>query len=374
MKLILLLISVSSFSIAFSQKMPEFSWDKVPVYIHFGKNAGMTEAEIAFVATHSSLVSLEKGHGSNRHGSTELGIEADAVALKLVNPHIKVMYYWNGFLDYNSYEAHKVYAQHPEWWLHNADGTLDEKNPGLMRYDLSNEEVQNWWSDEAQRAVINGSCDGVFLDAVPQITTTRNIAQWGQTKYDAILAGLDSVMVKTRRKIGNENIILYNGIRNTPTLHTGMDQLHLADAVCVEHFTHFASAEKEQIAQDIENIISAGKQGKIVTVKGWPSFDFTQSYIRTRTYEQLLQQARDEITFSLACYLIAAQEYSYFCYSWGYREGHGSLDWYDEFDRSLGAPEGDYVKEGWLYTRHFEFCDVSVNLETKEAKVDFYQE
>ena len=69
---------------------PKFSWDKIPVYIHFGKNDGLTDDEIKFVATHSDFVCFEKGHGANVHGSTLflylllMGIQASAWLARLV--------------------------------------------------------------------------------------------------------------------------------------------------------------------------------------------------------------------------------------------------------------------------------------------------
>ncbi len=59
-----------------------------------------------------------------------------------------------------------------------------------------------------------------------------------------------------------------------------------------------------------------------------------------------LRKARENITFPLACFLVAAQPYSYFCYSWGYRDQHGSLDSYPEFEKPLGEPTGRCRTDG----------------------------
>jgi hypothetical protein len=351
---------------------PEYSWDTVPVYIHFGKNDGLTDREVRFVAEHSNLVCLEKGHGMNPHGSSEKGIEFDAARLKAVNPGLKVIYYWNTFLDYPMFEAHRVYEQHPEWWLKTLDGSLDKKRGDLKRYDLSKPEVREWWSDEVKKAVVDGSCDGVFADAFPQITSAANIKLWGQEKYDAIQDGLIQTMNLTRQKIGTDNLIMFNGIRNTDTLQFGMEYLAVTDAATIEHFGHFQSSSKESMARDIEATIAAGKLGKMVILKGWPGFNFTQEAIRDIPYETLLDRARKNITFPLACFLVAAQPHAYFCYSWGYREIHGSLDWYEEFDKPLGPPLADATRTGWIYTREFEHCNVSVDLESKEAKIEWH--
>jgi len=374
-KALILLIASTLSCTLYSQnnlkKYPPFSWDKVPVYIHFGDNDGLSDEEIEFVATHSNLVCFEKGHGVNTHGSTEKGIEADAARLKKINPDVKVIYYWNTFLDYGMYDAHEVYANHPEWWLRKLDGSLDKKRGTMMRYDLSNPEVREWWTEEVRKAVIEGSCDGVFMDAFPQITSAANIKLWGKEKYDAIQDGLIKTIELTREKIGPENLLVYNGIRNTPELHYGMQFLDITDASTMEHFDQFASRDRENVALDMENMMEAGKQGQIVIMKGWPDFNWTMREKMQQPYGELLKEARENITFPLACFLVAVQPYSYFCYSWGYREPHGSLDWYPEFDRSPGAPKGQAKRDGWVYTREFENCSVWVDIETKKAKIEW---
>ncbi|MCB1120845.1 MAG: hypothetical protein KJT03_04810 [Verrucomicrobiae bacterium] len=350
---------------------PEYSWDTVPLYIHFGKFDGLTDEEVRFVASHADLVCLEKGHGRNPHGSSEAGIEHDTLRLKKVNPELRVLYYWNTFLDYPLYDAHDVYDRHPEWWLRTVDGSLDKKGGTIRRYDLSLPEVREWWAEEVRKAVVDRTCDGVFADAFPQIASRGNIRLWGQEKFQAIQDGLIQTMQLTRQKIGHEGIILFNGIRNTDTLHFGMDYLDVVDAVTIEHFDQFQSRSRESMAQDIEDMITAGKQGKMIMFKGWPGFNWTEETIRDVPYETLLVRARENIIFPLACFLVGAQEYAYFCYSWGYRENHGSLDWYEEFDKPLGTPQGDAVRDDWTYARQFENCLVWVDLQNHEARLDW---
>lgn len=264
---------------------PPFSWDKVPVYIHFGKNAGLTDEEISFVATHSDFICLEKGHGTNPHGSTEAGIEFDVQRLKEVNPELKLVYYWNTFLDYSMYDAHDVYESHPEWWLYYQDGTLDLKSGRLKRYDLSNPEVREWWAEEVRKAVMERSADGVFMDAFPQITSGANIALWGQGKYDSIQDGLLELIRLTREKTDSSAILMYNGIRNTDNLHFGMDYIDITDASAIEHFDHFSSTSRESIERDLEDMIEAGRRGKIVILKAFPGFNWTMSEKMQEPYE-----------------------------------------------------------------------------------------
>ena len=84
-------------------------------------------------------------------------------------------------------------------------------------------------------------------------------------------------------------------------------------------------------------------------------------------YDELERIARNDIVFPLACFLIGAGEYAYFCYSWGYRDTDGGGR-YDEFDKPLGKPLSEAKNAGWIYTRKYEYADVWVDIENRVAK------
>ena len=90
-----------------------------------------------------------------------------------------------------------------------------------------------------------------------------------------------------------------------------------------------------------------------------------------RPYAELLQRARERITFPLACFLVAARPGSHFCYSWGYQAHHGMLDSYPEFERRLGPPRGDAVWDGLSAKREFEHASVWVDLTAKDARIEW---
>ncbi len=353
-------------------RYPKFSWDKVPVAFHFGKSDSlMTEVEARFVASRSNFICLEKGHAVKQFGDTETGIEKEARQLKKLNPDMKVIFYWNTFLDYAMYKAHEEYRKHPEWWLRTKDGDLDMKNNSLKRYDLSNPVVRQWWTTVAGEAVNNGSADGVFMDAFPQITHERNIVFWGQEKYDAIQQGLKDIIKETRQKIGKDKLIVYNGIRSTPSWQAGYDFPDYTDAAMIEHFGQFQSSSKECMLRDIQEMEKACKNGKIVVFKGWPGFTFTDRNAMRKSLSEKREIAKKNLLFPLAAFLVGAQENAYFVYSWGYRIDNGCLEWYPEFDKPLGEPMGDMVRDGWILSRQFKHASVWVNLETREADIQW---
>jgi hypothetical protein len=353
---------------------PTFSWDTVPVGFHFGKTDSlMTAEEARFVASHVGFICLEKAHASGQFQYTEDGIEQEARQLKEYNPNLKVIFYWNTFLDYPMFQAHEAYQRHPEWWLKTLDGSLDKKNGRIKRYDLSNHEVREWWTDVAQKAVIEGSCDGVFMDAFPQISAPANKSLWGIEKYDAVQKGLVDILKETRLKIGNDKLIFYNGIRSTPNRTIGNEYAEFTDAVMIEHFGHFQSASKECMLADIQAMIKAGKNGKIVVFKAWPGFDWMDRESMQLPPEKKREIAAKNIMFPLAAFLVGAQENSYFIYNWGYRMEHGCLEWHPEYEEELGIPLADAEQAGWILRRDFRHASVWVNLETKQAAINWYK-
>lgn len=355
---------------------PSFSWDTVPVIGHFGKSQDvLTDDEIQFVADHYPLVVLEKGHGINTKGSTEAGTLHDAARLKKANPSIKVIFYWNAFIDYGGMyrpAVENTFDRHPEWALKDLKGNFVRVR-GNKRYDHSNAALRKWWTDVAADIVNTENIDGVFVDAMPQLAMNRpaRIKVWGEQKQNALEEGMMATYKMLRKKIGDDQLILYNGLRGRKKLWSdmGFRYYKYADAAMLEHFTALQGKSKEVTANDIEAIQQAGKMGKIVIVKGWPEFTWLDNEMMEKPYEELEKLSREQITYSLACFLVAAGEYAYFYYSWGYRANHGAFSWYPEFDKPLGKPKGDAIKNGWAYTRDFEHASVWVNIEKRQARI-----
>jgi hypothetical protein len=139
----------------------------------------------------------------------------------------------------------------------------------------------------------------------------------------------------------------------------------------IEHFGGFTTAAPADIKADLDSVALAATKGKGVILKGWPGFNWLEKEIMQRPYDELLGVARKRITFPLACFLVSAQPGSYFCYSWGYTDRMGSLESYPEFERPLGPPEADAVWKGLTATREFAHASVWVDLDTKQARVNW---
>tara|TARA_B110000483_G_scaffold238505_1_gene315255 strand:- start:1291 stop:2451 length:1161 start_codon:yes stop_codon:yes gene_type:complete len=345
-----------------------FSWDRVPLNIHFAKrDADLTDAEIAFLASHSGFIALEKGHGASTHGSTEAGIADTARRIKALNSEANVLFYLNGFINWSGYESFESYR--PEWTLRDLEGNVVTKTRDVVRPDPSNAEFREWWSDVVVAALQRGPVDGVFIDAIPQALSPSLVTIVGAEKAQAVIAGLREMIALTKRKIGPDRIVLVNGIR------AGAYQEILdwegIDGVMIEHFDAINTTDPEDLKADLDSIAIATRKGKFVVLKGWPGFTWLEKEMMARPHAELLALAREKITFPLACYLVAIQPGSYFCYSWGYTNIHGMLDSYPELERPLGPPKTDAIWDGMTATREFAHAKIWVNLETKEARIDW---
>lgn len=100
------------------------------------------------------------------HGSAEEGIYATARELKRRNPRMKVLFYFNAFINWQPYDAFKTFR--PEWILKNSSGKVVTHPSGTPRPDPSIPAMREWWADTVAGAVRRGPLDGVFADALPQ--------------------------------------------------------------------------------------------------------------------------------------------------------------------------------------------------------------
>lgn len=343
-------------------------WDRVPLYLHFGKRDGeLTPGQLDFLAANAPVVALEKSHGAAQHGSTEAGIAATARELKRRNPRVRVLFYLNAFINWPGYAAHRTYRD--EWTLRDLRGEIVRHPSGTPRPDPSQAAFREWWADVVAGAHRDAPLDGLFADALPQALSPALARQVGAEKARAVVAGLREMLALTKSRLGPGKIIVVNGTRTTDFRE--ILDWEGVDGVMIEHFAAFGKDAPADIRADLETLALAAARGKFAVLKGWPGFNWLDREMMARPRAELLALARERVTFPLACFLVAAQPGSFFAYSWGYTADHGMLEPYVEFSRRLGPPAGAARWEGLSATRDFMHASVSVDLETRFARIDW---
>jgi hypothetical protein len=350
---------------------PAFSWDRVPLYAHLGIGDGLKPEQYKFLADRFSLITFTGGRVTR--GSVEPNIAAAARAIKKHNPKAKVLFYWASDMPKH------------QWKLSNATfpdgGHLIARRRGGRKaptFDVTRQDVRDWWSDVAAKAVHDYACDGIFVDGATVGHPGGPWSHWfGKEKAAVMNQGTFAMLKGARTKMGPGTLIVFNPLhgydKDKPPL--GAQYLPVTDGAMVDDFdraSHIRQQSKEYMANTIEVMRKAAHDGKIIIFKAWPGFTWwSDKEMMKKPHADVHRVAKQRITFPLACFLVGAGPNCYFCYTWGWLGEYGTFDWYPEFDKPLGPPKGDAVRQGWTYRRDFAHASVSVDLEKKAATIDW---
>jgi hypothetical protein len=97
------------------------------------------------------------------------------------------------------------------------------------------------------------------------------------------------------------------------------------------------------------------------------------------TGDDYRQAAADALVQTLAPFLIVANENVFLQYTWFYELQDGAIpcpvgiecgmpsEWYPEYSKPLGPPNGPAVKNGYIWTREFAHASVYVDVRSRYA-------
>ncbi|QDU88767.1 hypothetical protein Pla175_21500 [Pirellulimonas nuda] len=221
-------------------------------------------------------------------------------------------------------------AEHPGW--------VEEVREGTVRWTYANSAARNWWADTADRLVHDSALNGVFGDGAPGANARGQLEN-----VESCLERLSS-------------FVIYNGYRvqSSSKCAAGASTLAHADGVFCEAFFR-SSVETADEGVKLMDELLAIPPDKYILCRGAGDGAFGATH-----------------DFSLACYLIIANDYSF--YSWGgaknsYAADDSLIYWSDDFAQEIGKPLGKAAKAGYAYHRDFEHCSVDVDLEAKTSSI-----
>lgn len=362
-------------------RLPSFSWERVPCYMHIRKDTAFTADELRYLASFP-LVTLEKGTGAKEFGSTEAGTLAAARAIKAINPATKVLYYRNVIVHYGGYQANETLASIPGAFLRNRSGGDKLVRNRVQAYDLTNAKLREWWLANAKQVCGDSALDGIFLDGNIKVLEPDYLrSEIGERKKAEVVLGYDAMMKSTRLTLGPGKLMVANLIR-ARFPDSGLSRLPVFDGSYLEGFETAVGnvPVKDYVAKGIAGFQKAAQQGFLIAFTAGLGEEETDEGTKNsqRTDEIRKSLAQDKAAtlrfqYLLAIFLICAEKQSYFCPHDGY-DAKKSKVWMTkapEFARPLGAPKGPAVRAGYVYTREFVHASVRLDLETQTGKIDW---
>jgi hypothetical protein len=363
---------------------PAFSWDKVPqfAFLSLAQQEGLSDENAKSLAQRFSIITICKHNPRVAGKTTELETIRAARKIKAINPGAKVLFYWNSALAQPGSSAIAVFAKNPLWALKDDSGQLVLVRL-LKVYDVSNPKLRDWWSGVCGEIARNPVIDGVFADAVAKFGMTGVLPgePLKPERHEALAEGVGEMLRLAQRKMGSGKLLIYNGLRGKAEMWRdgGARYLECSSGAMVEHFAALSGRDargrinKDQLARDIELIGKAASEGKIVLVKGWPGeWSWLSKGFDKLNDPQRRAILRENITFPLAAFLIAAEEHCYFSYTFGYLSGHGLFEHLEELNKPLGPPNGKAQRTGWKYHREYKHASVSLDIEKEQARIEWH--
>ena len=361
-------------------RMPAFSWDRVPLYMHIRKAQNFTEDEIKYLATFP-LVTFEKTTGSETFQSSEDGTLAAAKAVKEINPSTKILYYRNVFVHYGTYKANAEIDKMPGAFLVGREGKTKLVRGKCEAYDLTNPQVREWWVGHAKQICADPVIDGVFLDAIDKVLKLSYLKRdIGKEKKAALAEGYKTMMTETRQAVGPDKIMLANVLR-VGIPDNGLEAIKQFDGSYIENFE--GTGDKGYLATGIEAFQKVAREGFMIAfTAGLSEMQTEDGEMNPENMDEVRKGlgANDDYSkrfnYLLSLFLVCAEKHSYFLAHDGYHAHKKNKVWMTrpaEFDRPLGAPKGPAVQEGYIYTREFAHAKVRVDIENEVGEIEWIE-
>lgn len=349
---------------------PEFSWDKPARAIIFRNSARTSDQDVTNIAGHYQVVVMEK---SSMEGFTycEDGIKDLSTRLKAENADITNLFYWNTYRRWGNYFANIEFDQNPSWiW------TIDQI--GSTVFDQWNAGCQQWWLDTALGMANYADIDGLFLDMLHlHLGSTVGSFYSGDMYANGVALHPKAEMVQDlRNQMPTSSLLTGNGpIHESFASGNSNGYFNVMEGGYIEGWD---AADPDDTVDWIEKMHTALLNGKVVLMRSGPSKTeaITGDSKPTNGVEADIHDWMERnAEFPLAVFLMAAQPYSYLMYS-EHAAASSAYEWessyVSHFDNELGFPLEEYTKNGYVYTRAFQFADVSVNIETAATTITWY--
>ena len=352
-------------------RMPAFSWDTVSTAMPPRKIPPYTDEDYSRMARHSIAA----------------GGEAMEIAgeLKKFNPALTVIGYKNLVLHVQS-TTDALFRDHPDWFLH-SNGKPELNGKGKNKrpmYDLRKPEVREYWLQDIGRMLAEPSLDGVFLDAYAKVSfgpVKRATQQDPPTDFiKAYSAMMDELL---KRRANTDKLVIGNYLRATSEDCQIPEVMKYLDGSYLEAFENAKAspsdpeAYEKYVAKGIAAVQQVAQAGKMIILRLHATDDDegvdeagdavggggSQANPSHKFYQNL--------EYKLALFLVCAEQNSYLSY---YTPAPAKTSEelapdLADFKKPLGPPKGPAVKNGYTYTREFQYASVWLDLTKRQGRI-----
>jgi len=207
--------------------------------------------------------------------------------------------------------------------IHPQTGKLADRY-GAFCYDVLNPDFRDWWVQTVARGVRDSGCDGAFIDQMHGSVALR------KNKSAEIEKAMGEMMSALKQRMGPDKILLANNAYSDNAKHV----YPVSDAIMFENYATVKSS-KESLLSEWGHMLRNAKAGKISVFRLG-----VEGTGRRNLKPNMPELSKEKLEFALACYLIGAQPYSYFMYSWGWMLSSGALVDYPDLQRPSRSPHG----------------------------------
>jgi hypothetical protein len=258
---------------------------------------------------------------------------------------------------------------HESWFLHNGDGERiynKEKNwdgTDLYEYYMNpaSEGYRDFWVSQMKRQQAAG-WQGFSLDNVPlslEYLETRGDNQDGVVRefssskeFRAAVVGL----LDTIRENFPGYPIWGNMIKGGYDADEWDDYLDHLDGFHEEHFATDWTNTEPPSAKEWDGMLKRAEKA-------------LQSGKGVALFSQGEQDDQQRFMFSLASFLLIADEDGRASFRYTHTADYKELWWYPEYDTNLGLPKGKRYKQGKLWQRDFQCARVTVDPQARTGSI-----
>jgi len=351
--------------------LPTFSWDTVSTAMPPRKKPPFTDEDYSRMARHCIL-----------GGGEAVEIVGE---IKKFNPDVTVIGYKNLVLHVQT-TSDALFRDHPDWFLY-SDGKPELNGKGKDKrpmYDLRKPEVREYWLQDVGRMLADPSLDGVFLDAYAKVSfgpVKRATQQDPPTDFIAAYHQMMDELLKRRANTGK--IVIGNYLRATsedchiPEVMKYLDGSYLEAFEKVNSSPSDPQAYEKYVAKGIAAVQQVAQAGKMIILRLHALDDAVavdeagDAAGGERGQTNPSRNFYQNLEYKLAIFLICAEQYSYLSY---YTPAPAKTSEelapdLPEFKKPLGPPKGPAVRDGFTYTREFQYASVWLDLTKRQGRI-----